>query len=122
MECIMLMSVFQNALGPVCVRVHPKVCVYWMCLQGVCSSVVALEAVHSVQLVLFIWEAVKPHGSFCGTAASTGTGDGIADASVGQPASVAAVIAQQLPCSKHLADLGDLSTIFLTSPDGLVVG
>lgn len=109
-----------------CVHVHSNVCVYCMCLQvlcaRVCSSVVALEAVHSVQLVLFVGEAVEPHGGFCGTTASTGTGDGIADAAISQPAGVAAIIAQQLPSGKHLADLGNLSTVFLTSPDCLVVG
>ncbi len=88
----------------------------------VCSSVVALEAVHSVELVLFVGEADKPHGSLCGTAAPAGVGDGITDASVSQPAGVTAVVTQQLPGGVHLADLGNLSTILLTRTDRLVIG
>lgn len=88
----------------------------------VCGSVVAFEAVDSVQLVLFVGEAMEPHGGFCGAAAPTGAGDGIADTAVCQPAGVAAVVAQQFPSCKHLADLGDLSAILLAGPDPLVVG
>lgn len=102
------------------VCVHADVC----CRLSVCvcGSVVALEAVHSVQLVLFVGEAVEPHGGLCGTTAPAGLGDGITDAAVGQPAGVAAVVAQQLPGSVHLSDLGDLSAVFLTSLDRLIVG
>eukprot|EP00064_Thunnus_orientalis_P012858 superscaffoldBa00002019_g12894 len=88
----------------------------------VCSSVVALEAVNSVQLVLFVGEAAEPHSSFCGTAAPARAGDGITDAAVGQPTGVAAVVTQQLPGGVHLANLGDLSAVFLTRSDRLVVG
>lgn len=102
------------------VCVHADVC----CRLSVCvcGSVVALEAVHSVQLVLFVGEAVEPHGGLCGTTAPAGLGDGITDAAVGQPAGVAAVVTQQLPGSVHLSDLGDLSAVFLTSLDRLIVG
>lgn len=88
----------------------------------VCGSVVALEAVHSVQLVLFVGEAAEPHGGLGGTAAPAGAGDGVADAAVSQPAGVAAVVAQQLPGGVHLADFGDLSAVFLTRRDRFIVG
>lgn len=97
-----------------------------MCVAGClfvffCGSVLALEAVHAVQLVLFVGEAVEPHGRLRGTAAPAGFGDGVADAAVGQPAGVAAVVAQQLPGGVHLADLGDLSAVLLAGVDGLIV-
>lgn len=82
----------------------------------------ALEAVNSVQLVLFVGEAAEPHGGFCWTAAPARVGDGVTDAAVSQPASIAAVIAQQLPGGVHLAHFGDLSTVLLTSPDCFIVG
>lgn len=100
------------------------------CLCTVCSclqkapgrSVVALEAVDSIQLVLLVGEAAEPHRSFGGTAAPPGAGNGITYTPVCQPACIAAVVAQQLPGGKHLADLGDLSAIFLTSSHCFVVG
>ena len=113
-------SLIHSTSVSVCVCVHADVCLQVVCVC-VCSSVVALEAVHSVQLVLFVGEAVEPHSGLRGAAAPAGVGDGIADAAVGQPAGVAAVVAQQLPGGVHLADLGDLSTVFLTRPDRLVV-
>lgn len=85
-------------------------------------SVVALEAVHSVQLVLFVRVAAEPHCSLRGAAAPAGAGDRITDAAVSQPPGVAAVVAQQLPGGVHLADLGDLGTVLLTRPDCLVIG
>lgn len=103
----------------VCVRMLMCVCTVSVCA---CGSVLAFEAVHSVELVLFVRKAIEPHGSLCGTAAPTGAGDGISNAAVGQPAGVAAVIAQQLPGSKHLPHFGDMCAVFLTGPDRLIVG
>lgn len=57
-------------------------------------SVVALEAVDSVQLVFLVGVTVEPHGSFRWAAAPTGAGDGVTDAPVSQPAGVTAVVAQ----------------------------
>lgn len=82
----------------------------------------ALKAVHPVKLVLFVREAAEPHGGLCRAAALARLGDGIPDAAVGQPASVAAVVSQQLPGSVHLAHLGDLSAVLLAGPDRLIVG
>lgn len=87
-----------------------------------CQSVVALKAVHPVQLVLFVREASEPHGGLRGAAALAGLGDGIPHASVGQPAGVAAVVPQQLPGGVHLPHLGDLSAVLLAGPDCFIVG
>ncbi|TNN49249.1 hypothetical protein EYF80_040547 [Liparis tanakae] len=50
-----------------------------------------------------------------------GAGHGVTDAAVGQPAGVAAVVAQQLPGGEHLAHFGDLSAVLPARPDRLVV-
>lgn len=88
----------------------------------VCHSVAALEAVHPVKLVLFVREAAEPNGGLRGAAALAGLGDGVADAAVGKPTGVAAVVSLQFPGGVHLAHLGDLSTVFLAGPDCLIVG
>ncbi|KAG7218111.1 hypothetical protein INR49_020620 [Caranx melampygus] len=66
--------------------------------------------------------AAEPYCSLCGAAAPAGTGDWITDAAISQPASIAAVVAQQLPGGIHLPDLGDLGTVLLTRPDCLIIG
>lgn len=87
-----------------------------------CGSVVALETIHSIQLMLLVREATEPNSSFSGTAAPARVGDGVTDTAILQPACITAVIAQQLPGSIHLANLGNLSTIFLACPDCLIIG
>lgn len=82
----------------------------------------ALKAVDSVKLVFFVWEAAEPHGGLGRAAALARLSDRVADAAVGQPSSVAAVVSQQFPGSVHLAHLGNLSAVFLTGPDCLVIG
>lgn len=95
----------------------------YKCLQNSLHSlIVFLVAVHSVQLLLFVREAHEPHSSFCGTAASSWIRDGITDTGIRQPAGIAAVVLIQLPGSKHLANLSNLSTILLTSPHGFIIG
>lgn len=86
------------------------------------SSVLAFEAVHSVQLVLLVREAVEPHSRLRGAASSAGLGNRVTDTAVSQPAGVTAVVAQQLPSGVHLSHLGDLSTVLLARSDCLVVG
>lgn len=103
------------------------VCSVWVCVHAdvdlqVCHSVAALKAVHPVKLVLFVREAAEPHGGLRRAAALAGVGDGVADAAVGKPSGITAVVPQQFPGSVHLAHLGDLSTIFLAGPDCLIVG
>lgn len=82
----------------------------------------ALEAVDSVKLVFFVREAAEPDGGLCRAAALARLSDGVADAAVGQPAGVTAVVPQQFPGSVHLPHLGDLGAVFLAGPDCLVVG
>lgn len=86
------------------------------------ASVLAFEAVHSVQLVLLVREAVEPHSRLRGAASAAGLGDRVAHTAVGQPAGVTAVVAQQFPSGVHLSHLGDLSTVLLACPDRLIVG
>ena len=104
-----------------CACVCVCVCVT-MSMYACACSVLALEAVHSVQLVFLVREAGEPHGRFGWTAALAGAGDRVTDAAVGQPAGVAAVVAQQLPGGVHLAHLGDLGPVLKTRPHCLVIG
>lgn len=115
-----LFSFSQLLCSLLYVLMHVSVC---NCLLDVCcGSVVALETIHSIQLMLLVREATEPNSSFSGTAAPAWVGDGVTDTAILQPACITAVIAQQLPGSIHLANLGNLSTIFLACPDCLIIG
>lgn len=70
-----------------------------------------LEAVNAIRLLHLVWESNKPHCSFCGATVLTGPGDGVADTSISQPASITAIIALMLPGSINVAHLGDLCTV-----------
>ena len=88
---------FLPVCACVCVCLPVWVCVsnyVFVCVRTCACSVLALEAVHSVQLVFLVWEAGEPHGRFGWTAAPAGAGDRVTDAAVGQPAGVTAVVAQ----------------------------
>lgn len=74
-------------------------------------SLLSLVAVDAVRLLIFVWESKIAHCSFCGAAVLAGPGDGVADTSVSQPASIAAIVALQLPGSIYVAHLGNLCTI-----------
>lgn len=72
--------------------------------------------------MLFIGEAYKANSGFIRAAAFPWSGDWVADAAVRQPASVAAVISQELPGSKYLANFGDLSAVLQAGLDSLIIG
>lgn len=72
--------------------------------------------------MLFVWEAREAHGSLGRTAAPSRPGDGVADAAIGQPARIAAVVSQKFPGGEYLAHFRDLSTIIETSLHRFVVG
>lgn len=84
---------------------------WWLWLLLSTPSLLGLEAVDAVRLLHLVWESNEAHCSFCGAAVLAGPGDGVADASVSQPASIAAIVALDLPGSIHVAHLGDLCII-----------
>lgn len=86
---------------------------------GIPSSLLALEAVDTKELLLLVRESHKAHGRLCWAAVAAGIGDGVADAAVSQPARVAAVITVQLPGSVHLGHIGNLSPIILARLNSL---
>lgn len=98
---------FSMTLNPTCPRAR---------------SVVCSEAVDTVELMLFIWEAHEAHRGLGGTAAPSWPGDRVADTAVLQPARIAAVVAQQLPGSEYLAHFGNPSTVVETSLHRFIVG
>lgn len=85
-------------------------------------SVVCSEAVDTVELMLFVWEAHEAHRGLGRTAAPSRPGDGVADAAVLQPARVAAVISQELPGSEYLAHFRNPSTVVETSLHRFIIG
>ena len=81
-----------------------------------------LEAVHAVELLLLVREAQEAHGGLPCAAVLAGSGDGVADAAVGQPASVTPVVAVELPCGVHVANRGDLCVVVQASLHSLIKG
>lgn len=75
------------------------------------GSLLGLVAVHAVRLLCFVWESNEAHRGFCGAAVLARPGDRVADASVSQPAGVAAVVTLELPGGKDVAHFGDLSAV-----------
>lgn len=71
----------------------------------------SLVAVDAVRPLVLVWESDKPHRSFCGAAVLTRPGDGVADTSVSQPASITSIVALELPGGIYVAHLGNLCTI-----------
>lgn len=65
-------------------------------------------------LVLGRWEAKAAHPRLRGPAVCPRPGDGISNASVGQPASFAVVQPCESPGSIELSDFGDLCSVLLT--------
>lgn len=61
--------------------------------SSLCSSVEALEAVHSIQLVFLVRETIKAHSSSGETAASSGVRNRTTDTAVGKPANITAIVA-----------------------------
>lgn len=76
-----------------------------------CPWLLGLVAVDPVRLLVLIWECDEAHCSFSGAAVLARSGDGVADATVSQPASVAAIKAVELPGSVYMAHLGNLCII-----------
>lgn len=72
--------------------------------------------------MLFIRKAYKADGSLVGAAALSGSGDGVADAAVCQPAGVTAVITKELPGSEYLPNLGNLSAILQAGLHSFIIG
>ena len=72
--------------------------------------------------MLLIWETHKAHCSLSRTAAPSWPRNRVADTTIGQPAGIAAVIAQKLPGSKYLAHFRNLSTVIETSLHRFVIG
>lgn len=69
------------------------------------------KAVNTIRLLHFVGELDKAHRSLCGATVLAGPGDRVADASVSQPAGVAAVVVLQLPRGKDVAHLGNLCAV-----------
>ena len=91
-------------------------------LRPPAASVLWLEAVHAVELLLLVGEAQEAHGGLPFAAVLAGSGDGVAHAAVGQPAGVAAVVAVEFPCGKHVAHLGDFCIVVQARLHSLVIG
>ena len=85
-------------------------------------SLLGLVAVDPVRLLALVWEPNEPHRSLVGAAVLAWPGDGVADASVGQPASITAVVALELPGGVNVPDLGDLCAVIHTRLHGLIEG
>lgn len=75
------------------------------------DSLLILVAVDAGRLLHLVWESNKAHCGFVGAAVLAGPGDGVADASVSQPAGIAAIVALELPGGVHVAHFRDLCTI-----------
>lgn len=75
------------------------------------ASLLIFVAVDAVRLLHLVWESNKAHCSFCGATVLAGPGDGVADTTVSQPASVAAIEALELPGGVHVAHPGNLCPI-----------
>lgn len=85
-------------------------------------SLIGLVAVHAVGLHRLVRKPNKTHCCFCRAAVLAGPGDGVADTSISQPASITAIVALNLPGGKYVAHLGDLRTIFSASLHSLSEG
>lgn len=68
-------------------------------------------AVHTVQLLFLVGESDHAYRGLRRAAVLPGVGDGVAHATVSQPAGIAAVVSLQLPCGIHVAHFGDLGTV-----------
>lgn len=85
-------------------------------------SQISFIAVDAVRLDLFVRETNKAHCSFSGAAVLAGPGYGVPDTSISQPASIAAIIALELPCSIKVAHLGNHCTVIDARLHSLVIG
>lgn len=112
------MCVLYVMCACVCVLMRETGCLSLLFLR---ASVLAFKTVDSIQLVLLVRKAIEPDSRLCGAASSTGLGDRVADTTVGQPAGITAVVAQQFPSGVHLPHLGNLGTVLLACPDRLVI-
>lgn len=79
------------------------------------------EAIDTVLLLLSVGEANQANCSLSGAAVLPGPGDRVTNATVGQPSSVTTVVSQQLPGSKYMAHLCDLSSISHACVDSLII-
>ena len=70
-------------------------------------------------LVLRRWKAKAANPRLRGTTVLPWPGDGVANASVSQPAGVTVIQPRELPGSVELSDLGDLCSVCLTRLPGL---